>query len=183
MGKLLDVPAEGKGHSLSGGGSRNASRSAELRLGQYRDASGDRLTAWVLASRPRRAGAWAVDVLLFVGTLGVAWLVTVRTLWPHGTTPGKPLLGLRVFGTDTRCPADRRRMARRCLVHRTAARALGIATLGIGYAYVVGGAAGAGRRTLYDEWAQTVVLAGPAERTPASEPRPPPGCDSELSRS
>lgn len=118
------------------------------------------------AGRRRRtcAGvvAWALDLALIVATLGVGWLLWAWRTWPHGTTPGKRALGLTVFGTDTCRPADRRRMALRALVHRGWARLFGIATFGLGYAYVLGGAAGQSRRTLCDDWAQTVVLARPA---------------------
>jgi hypothetical protein len=42
-----------------------------------------------------------------------------------------------------------------------AAAAIGVATLGLGWLYCVAGAWGGARRTLYDEWPRTVVLAGP----------------------
>ena len=130
-------------------------------LERYRDADGAALDQWSLASRRRRAAAWALDLTLAAATLGVGWLVWTVSLWRAGTTPGKRALGLTVFGTDTQRPADRRRMALRALVHRMWGRALGISTLGVGFLYVWGGAVGKTRRTLYDDWAQTVVLAAP----------------------
>lgn len=135
-----------------------AARTVELPLARYQDGTGRPLAGWVPASRGRRAVAWAIDLVLYVATLGIGFAVTVAKLWPQGTTPGKRLLGLQVFGTDTQRPADRGRMVRRSLVHRTAARVIGICTLGVGYAYILGAAAGSTRRTLYDDWSQTVVL-------------------------
>lgn len=135
---------------------------AALPLARYRDAAGQPLDGWTLASRWRRTAAWAIDLVLIVVTLGVGWLIWALKTWERGTTPGKQLLGLTVFATDTRSPADRRRMVLRSVIHRGWARLFGLATFGLGYVYVLGGAAGRTRRTLYDDWAQTVVLARPA---------------------
>jgi len=67
-----------------------------------------------------------------------------------------------VFTADTRRPAPRRRMLLSGLAYQATAVLIGIATLGIGWLYVVAGALGANRRTVYDEWAQVVVLQRPA---------------------
>lgn len=131
-----------------------------LALGRYRDAQGRPLQGWTLASRTRRLLAWTIDLALIVATLGTSLILSVA-LWEEGTTPGKHLLRLTVFATDTGRPADRHRMALRALVHRMWARAFGVATLGLGWVYAIAGAAGETRRTLYDDWAQTVVLAAP----------------------
>lgn len=138
-----------------------AKRKPALSLARFRDAGGAPLDGWTPAPRARRAAAWALDLGLVVATLGLGLVWTLRA-WRDGTTPGKRALGLTVFATDTGRPADRRRMAVRALVHRMWARAFGLATFGLGYAYVLGGAAGQSRRTLYDDWAQTVVLARPS---------------------
>lgn len=132
-----------------------------LTLSRYCDTRGEPLAGWTLASRRRRLAAWTVDLGLLAATLGIGWVVWNVVLWRDGTSPGKKMLGLTVFATDLRRPADRRRMALRALVHRTWARLFGLASFGLGYAYAVGGAAGQTRRTLYDDWAQTVVLARP----------------------
>lgn len=65
-----------------------------------------------------------------------------------------------VFAIDTRLPASRARMVLRGVVYQGAAVLLGLSTLGFGW-ILIAGAAGENRRTLYDEWAQVVVLAQP----------------------
>jgi hypothetical protein len=96
-----------------------------------------------------------------VVTLGVGWSMWVWRDWARGTTPGKSLLGLTVFGTDTRRPATRNRMALRALVYQVVVLLLGVATLGLGWLYGVGAALGANRRTVYDEWSHAVLLERP----------------------
>jgi hypothetical protein len=66
-----------------------------------------------------------------------------------------------VFTTDTRRPASRRRMLLSGLVYQATAVLIGIATLGVGWLYVVGAALGSSRRTIYDEWSQVVVMDRP----------------------
>ena len=102
--------------------------------------------------------AWALDAALFAVTLGIGWTVWAISLAGRSTTPGMRALGMTVFATDTRRPATRRRMLLRGLVYQPLAVLLGVSTLGFGWLYVVAGVAGAQRRTLYDEWAQVVVL-------------------------
>jgi hypothetical protein len=82
-----------------------------------------------------------------------------------GTTPGKSLLGLTVFDTDTdtRRPATRNRMALRVLVYQVVVVLLGEVTLGLGWLYCVGAALGANRRTVYDEWSRAVLLERPRQ--------------------
>lgn len=133
---------------------------------EFRLADGSPLTGWTLATRRRRAAAWALDLVLILATLGIGWAISTWRLWAHGTTPGKARLGLVVFAIDTRRPATQARMALRGLVYRSLANLIGLATAGIGWIYVLAGAGGATRRTLYDDWSQTIVLAGPRRLTP-----------------
>ncbi|MGI9003394.1 MAG: RDD family protein [Pseudonocardia sp.] len=125
-------------------------------------ADGTPATGWRPAAPARRFAAWAVDVGLFVVTLGVGWTYWAWRTAGRSTTPGKALFGLTVFATDTHQPASRARMALRGIVYQGAAVLMGLATLGLGWIYVLAGTAGANRRTLYDEWSQVVVLARPA---------------------
>ncbi len=125
---------------------------------RYRLADGAPAVGWSPARRRGRFAAWLLDVALFVVTLGVGWSVWAWRGWARGTTPGKAMLGLTVFGTDTRRPADRTRMAMRALVYQSLALLVGVATLGLGWLYCVGGMLGATKRTLYDEWSRVIVL-------------------------
>lgn len=118
-------------------------------------------TGWTRAPRGRRAAGWALDVALFAVTLGVGWTVWSCRLADRATTPGKALLGLTVFATDTRRPATRQRMLLRGLVFAPLAVAIGAATLGLGWLYLVAGLAGRNGRPIYDEWARVVVLHRP----------------------
>jgi|SRR5882757_2141506 len=128
---------------------------------EYRLANGVPAVGWLPASRRRRLGAWLLDVGLFIGTLGLGWLVWVWRAWARGTTPGKSLLGVIVFDTDTHRPATRSRMAQRALVYQSAAALIGLATLGVGWLYCVGSVLGTNRRTVYDEWSRAVLLERP----------------------
>jgi hypothetical protein len=135
---------------------------------EYRLADGMPAVGWLPASRPRRLAAWLLDVGLFVTTLGVGWLVWLWRGWARGTTPGKALLGVTVFGTDTHRPATRSRMAQRALVYQLAAALIGLATLGVGWLYCVGSVLGANRRTVYDDWSRTVLLQRPRPASAAA---------------
>jgi hypothetical protein len=130
---------------------------------EYRLADGAPAAGWEPAVRWRRFSAWLLDIALFVVTLGIGWAVWTWRGWAHGSTPGKSLLGLTVFGSDTRRPATRDRMAQRALLYQGAAVLLGVATLGLGWLYCVAAALGTGRRTLYDEWSHTVLLQRPRQ--------------------
>jgi hypothetical protein len=119
---------------------------------------------WHPSPRSVRFGAWLLDVALCVLTLGVGWLVWLWRDWARATTPGKAMFGLAVFGTDTRQPATRSRMARRALVYQLAALSLGVATLGLGWLYCLAMAFGSSRCTVYDEWSRVIVLRAGARR-------------------
>ncbi|HTX26639.1 MAG TPA: hypothetical protein VME19_06445 [Streptosporangiaceae bacterium] len=63
----------------------------------------DRPTGLVLpqgvrpASVGRVAGAYCLAVALFIGTLGVGYLIWALVTWGHGQTPAQRLLGLRCW--------------------------------------------------------------------------------------
>jgi|AntDryMetagUQ889_1029465.scaffolds.fasta_scaffold00447_2 hypothetical protein len=131
-------------------------------MGRFTLDDGSPAVGWTVASLRRRSLAWALDLGLLVGTLGVGWAIWTWRSWEHATTPGKAALGLTVFAIDTRCPATRARMALRTLVYRALAKVIGVVTLGLGWLYALTAATGPARRTLYDDWAQTIVLARPS---------------------
>lgn len=56
----------------------------------------------VMASRLSRLGAWLVNAILFVLTLGIGWIIWWFIVAPRGQNPGKALVGLRVIKTDGR---------------------------------------------------------------------------------
>jgi hypothetical protein len=136
-----------------------------------RGADGSPLVGWTVASRRRRLAAFGLDAALFVVTLGVGWAVLAWRAWADGTSPGRRRLGLTVFATDTRRPADRRRMMLRGLVYQGLLVVAAICTLGLAWLYTVLGTAGRSRRMVHEEWAQVVVMAPPPPGPPQPEAR------------
>ena len=56
----------------------------------------------VMASRLSRLGSWFLNLLLFVLTLGIGWIIWWFIVAKRGQNPGKALIGLRVIRTDGR---------------------------------------------------------------------------------
>jgi uncharacterized RDD family membrane protein YckC len=69
-----------------------------------------------LSSALRRLGALALDLLLFIVTLGIGWLVWSLIVWARGQSPAKQLLGMRVVHADTLETVSWGRMALREIV-------------------------------------------------------------------
>jgi uncharacterized RDD family membrane protein YckC len=65
----------------------------------------------IVSSAGRRLGAYLLDILLAIVTLGVGWLVWSLLAWRRGQSPAKQLLGMYVVH-DAR-PASWKRMAAR----------------------------------------------------------------------
>lgn len=63
-----------------------------------------------------RLGAALLEVLLFVVTCGIGWLVWWVVLWQQSTTPAKKILGLRIVDVNTGAPATMQQMLLRELV-------------------------------------------------------------------
>jgi uncharacterized RDD family membrane protein YckC len=64
----------------------------------------------MLSSAGRRFGAYLLEGLLFICTLGIGWIVWTLVAWAHGQTPAKQVLGMRVIRLDTRAHAGWGRM-------------------------------------------------------------------------
>lgn len=54
-----------------------------------------------LSSVGKRLGAFALDLLLAIVTLGIGWLIWAVILWGRGLTPAKQILKMRVVVKDT----------------------------------------------------------------------------------
>jgi uncharacterized RDD family membrane protein YckC len=54
----------------------------------------------ILASRGERILSWFVNILLFVFTLGIGWIIWWFIVAPRGQNPGKAVTGLRVIRTN-----------------------------------------------------------------------------------
>lgn len=76
----------------------------------------------------KRFGAYLLDILLAIVTLGIGWLIWSLIVWTNGQSPAKALLGMRCIRTDTGRAATWGTMALRELVGKSI---LGYITLGI----------------------------------------------------
>lgn len=63
-----------------------------------------------------RLGAYLLDIVLFVVTCGIGWLIWSIVLWQHATSPAKKMLGLRIVDLSTGAPATMNQMLLRELV-------------------------------------------------------------------
>src|SRR5690606_20782465 len=57
-----------------------------------------------------RVGAWLLEGLLVIVTLGIGWVIWAATTAGTGQTPAKRLLGQQVVATDTLRPVGMGRM-------------------------------------------------------------------------
>jgi hypothetical protein len=67
--------------------------------------------AFPLASRGKRFGALALDILFYTITCGFGWLVWTLIVWKDGQTPGKQVLKMKTYGTVLARPANWGHMA------------------------------------------------------------------------
>jgi uncharacterized RDD family membrane protein YckC len=65
----------------------------------------------VLSSAWRRLGAFLLDVVLAVVTVGIGWVIWSLIIWSRGQSPGKQLLKMRVIRTGNLTSARWGRMA------------------------------------------------------------------------
>jgi len=54
-----------------------------------------------IASRQHRLGGYAVDVAMYIVTLGIGWFIWSLVVWGQGQTPGKQIVKLRVYDQKT----------------------------------------------------------------------------------
>ena len=60
-----------------------------------------------------RLGAALLDLLLFIVTCGIGWIIWWVVLWQQSTTPAKKMLGLRIVDVRTGAPATMQQMVLR----------------------------------------------------------------------
>jgi uncharacterized RDD family membrane protein YckC len=101
-----------------------------------------------------RFGAFLLDLLLCMVTLGIGYLVWALITWADGQTPAKRLLGHVVVDATTGVPLDWGRMALRQFVIQGL---LGWVTFGIYFWVDSLMIFGEGQRTLHDRMANSVV--------------------------
>jgi uncharacterized RDD family membrane protein YckC len=114
------------------------------------------------ASFQHRLGAYALDAVLAVVTLGIGWLIWSLIIWGEGQTPAKRILKIRVRHFETGSVATWGHMGvREFLVPLTVSIAANL-TLGIAaVAWIIIEIVfyfTKNNRTLRDLWVKTVVI-------------------------
>jgi hypothetical protein len=105
-----------------------------------------------------RFGAFLLDLLLCMVTLGIGYLVWALITWADGQTPAKRLLGHVVVDATTGVPFDWGRMAlRQFVIQGLLGGLLSPLTLGIYFWVDSLMIFGEGQRTLHDRMANSVV--------------------------
>jgi uncharacterized RDD family membrane protein YckC len=111
-----------------------------------------------LVSAGGRLGAFLLDGLLILVTLGIGYLIWTLITWSDGQTPGKKLLGHVVVDATTGIPFDWGRMAlRQFVISGLLGGLLSSITFGIYFWVDSLMVFGERQRTLHDRMANSVV--------------------------
>lgn len=122
-------------------------------------AYGHRAPTMALASPWLRLAALLINMVLFVVTFGVGYLVVTLFLWRQGTNAGKRLLGLRVVKADTgRTCGFGDMLVRNVVVGWFGLSILGALTFSIGHVVDALMVFGDRRQRLTDKVAGTLVV-------------------------
>jgi uncharacterized RDD family membrane protein YckC len=115
-------------------------------------------SAMRLVSPGGRFGAFLLEIVLAVVTLGIGYLIWSLITWSNGQTPGKQLLGQVVADAQTGAPADWSRMfMREFVIHGLLFGLLNTVTFGVFFVVDSLMVFGTDHRTLHDKMAGTVV--------------------------
>jgi uncharacterized RDD family membrane protein YckC len=121
---------------------------------------------WLVSGAPistsgKRLGAYFLDVILALVTLGIGWFIWSLVVWSKGQTPAKSLLGMRCVRTDTGRAATWGTMALRELVGKGIIGAFTGGITALVSAFMILGATHQG---IWDKIATTVVVDDPTGR-------------------
>lgn len=114
-----------------------------------------------VSSAGKRLGAYLLDGVLLLVTLGIGWVIWSVIVWSKGQTPAKALMGMRCVRTDTGRSATWGTMALRELVGKGV---IGSVTFGITTLVSCFMILGAARQGVWDKVASTVVVDDPDGR-------------------
>lgn len=81
-----------------------------------------------LASRGRRVGAYFLEILLVIVTLGIGWVIWGLVVWGKGTSPALQVLGMRAWKPSQGKVASYGTMALRSIVGYIVQGIVGIVT-------------------------------------------------------
>jgi uncharacterized RDD family membrane protein YckC len=107
------------------------------------------------ASVGKRVGAYFLDGLLMIVTLGIGWIVWSLVVWSKGQSPAKSLLGMQCIREDTGQPATWGTMFVREIVGKWL---LGAVTFSITTLVSIFMILGESRQGVWDKVAKTVVV-------------------------
>lgn len=114
------------------------------------------------ATFQHRLGAYALDAVLAVVTLGIGWLIWSLVVWSDGQTPAKKILKLRTINYTNGFQSTWGHMGiREFLVPITVLTASGITSGVAGIAWIVVEIVfyfTKGQRTLRDYWVKTIII-------------------------
>ena len=106
----------------------------------------------------RRFGAYLLEIVLAIVTLGIGWLVWAIIVMAHGQTPAKQVLGIRVSLPDGR-PAGWGRTFCREFLAKSLIGLLGVVSFGIiALVGLLWALWDSDNQTLYDKIAGTVIV-------------------------
>lgn len=111
----------------------------------------------LLAQPSRRLVGFLLDLLLFIVTLGIGWIVWSVFEARRSRTPGMRLMGESVVGVRSGEPVGGGRMAVRQLVGIPLALLLGLVTCGVGWLFSAWLVVSPSRQALWDRVARTTV--------------------------
>jgi uncharacterized RDD family membrane protein YckC len=114
------------------------------------------------ASFQHRLGAYALDCVLAVLTLGIGWTIWAMIAWGEGQTPAKKILKLRTINATNGRPASWGHMALREFLVPSAVGIASLLTSGLAWiAWIVLEIVmyfNQGGRTLRDLWVKTAIV-------------------------
>jgi uncharacterized RDD family membrane protein YckC len=125
-------------------------------------AVGAQRTGLPISSAGKRFGAYLLEALLLLVTLGIGWLIWSLIVWASGQTPAKSLLGMRCVRLDTRRSATWGTMFLREFVGKgvLGGFTFGLTTIVSAFMILIGDA----HEGIWDKLASTVVIDDPDGR-------------------
>jgi uncharacterized RDD family membrane protein YckC len=123
-----------------------------------------RVAGLQVSSAGRRFGAYLLDYLLIVVTIGIGWLIWSMFTWKNGQSPAKSLMKMRAVKVEGETTATWGTMFMREFIGKGLLNAI---TFGIVALISIFGILGASRRAVWDKVAGTIIVDDPEGRLAA----------------